>query len=286
MKLLANPIVIRMVLVFVAGAFAFLLGSVLIRRMRRSFVPQESPQRESPSSNNLPLHAYQAVIQELKQQKHELQSLQQAERRRAKTSENISAAVLSHLSSGVLFITPNALVRQANGSARQILGFASPVGMSVAEIFREAVVIPGFESKVAIARVLETSLQQKAPYRRLETRYETPAGEERMLDLTVTAVHSPSGEVLGAACLINDQTELRRIREQEQRRGEMSAEMALELRNSLTLISECARQLAAEPNPEVAQKLAADVATEAEQLQRTIGGFLAGTGAAKAAAGI
>ena len=36
------------------------------------------------------------------------------ERRRAKTSENISAAVLSNLSSGVVFFTPNGLVRQAN----------------------------------------------------------------------------------------------------------------------------------------------------------------------------
>lgn len=286
MKLLASPIVIRMVLVFVAGAFAFLLGSVLIRRMRRSFVPQEPRLKENPSSSSLPLHTYQAVIQELKQQKHELQSLQLVERRRAKTSENISAAVLSHLSCGVLFITPNGLVRQANGAARQILGFASPIGMSVAEIFREAVVIPSLESKIVLTRVLEAGLQEKAPYRRLEARYETPAGEERRLDLTVTSVHAPSGDVLGFAGLINDQTELMRIREQEKLRGEMSAEMALELRNSLTMISECARQLAAEPNPAVAQKLATDVATEAEQLQRTIGGFLAGASAAKAAAGV
>ena len=67
------------------------------------------------------------MIQQLKQQKHELQTERQAERRRAKTSENISAAVLSNLSSGVMFFTPDGLVRQANAAARRILGFASPV---------------------------------------------------------------------------------------------------------------------------------------------------------------
>jgi nitrogen fixation/metabolism regulation signal transduction histidine kinase len=37
--------------------------------------------------------------------------------RRAKTSENISAAVLSNLSSGVLFLTTNGLIRIANARA-------------------------------------------------------------------------------------------------------------------------------------------------------------------------
>ena len=64
--------------------------------------------------------------------------LQQVERRRAKTSENISAAVLSNLVERVMFLTPNGLVRQANAAAQQILGFASPVGMTAAQIFREA----------------------------------------------------------------------------------------------------------------------------------------------------
>ena len=91
---------------------------------------------------------YHAVIQQLKQQKHELQSLQLVERRRAKTSENISAAVLSNLSSGVLFFTPNGLVRQANASAKRILGFASPVGMSAAEIFREAELISASDGRL------------------------------------------------------------------------------------------------------------------------------------------
>ena len=171
-RLATNPIVLRMVLVFVAAGFAFIVGLLLMRRMRRS-ISEEGSFSDTPSSvsvsESFPLHTYHAVIQQLKQQKHELQSLQLLERRRAKTSENISAAVLSNLSSGVLFFTPNGLVRQANASAKQILGFASPAGMSAAEIFREAKLISASDGSFAnLAEAVNVSLREKNRFQRLE----------------------------------------------------------------------------------------------------------------------
>jgi len=299
-KLLTNPIVLRMALVFVAGSFAFVVGLLLMKRMRRSISDEGSFSDASASSasESFPLHTYHAVIQQLKQQKHELQSLQVAERRRARTSENISAAVLSNLSSGVLFFTPNGLVRQANASAKQILGFASPTGMSAAEIFREAELISSSQTTYAnLAEAVNVGLREKTRFQRLEARYRTPAGEERTLDITVSSVHAPDGEApgaagpgmagpgvagLGVACLINDRTEVTEIRRQEELRGEMSAEMALGLRNSLTTIAGYAQQLAASREPELARQLASDIAVEAAHLDRTIGGFLASAKGARA----
>ena len=278
--MLSNPILMRMALVLVAAGFAFVMGMVLMRRMRRSLTEEASLPQDSTSSERFPLHTYHAVIQQLKQQKHELLTEQQVERRRAKTSENISAAVLSNLSSGVMFFTPNGLIRQANSAAKQILGFASPIGMSVREIFRDAPLHAGPQMKLAEA--VEASLRDKAPSRRLEGHYTTPAGEERILDITVTAVYAPNSEVLGAACLINDLTEISQIRRQQELRGDMSAEMALELRNSLATISGYAQQLAANHDPELARQLASDIAAESAHLGRTIGGFLAGARAARA----
>jgi nitrogen fixation/metabolism regulation signal transduction histidine kinase len=290
-RLATNPIVLRMLMVFVAAGFAFIVGLLLMRRMRRSF-SEEGSFSDTPSSvsasESFPLHTYHAVIQQLKQQKHELQSLQLVERRRAKTSENISAAVLSNLSSGVLFFTPNGLVRQANASAKQILGFASPAGMSAAEIFREAELISASDGPFAnLADAVNVSLREKTRFQRVEARYRTPTGEERTLDITVSSVHAPDSEVVGAACLgvaclINDRTEMTEIRRQEELRGEMSSEMALGLRNSLTTIAGYAQQLAASRDPELARQLAADIAAEAAHLDRTIGGFLAGARAARA----
>lgn len=283
MRLLSNPILVRMGLALAAAAFAFVMGTLLMRRMRRSLTEEASLTEDSPSPEKFPLHTYHAVIQQLKQQKHELLSEQQMERRRARTSENISAAVLSNLSSGVMFCTPNGLIRQANAAAKQILGFASPIGMNTAEIFRDAP-LAGSGSPMSLAEAVQASLREKPPSRQLEARYVTPAGEERVLDITVTSVYAPNGDVLGAACLINDQTEIAEIRRQQELRGDMSAEMALELRNSLATISGYAQQLAASRDPELARQLAADIAAESAHLGRTIGGFLAGAKAAKAAA--
>jgi PAS domain S-box-containing protein len=280
-KLLSNPVLMRMALVLVAAAVAFIMGTLLMRRMRRSLTDEASLTDESSSSDKFPLHTYHAVIQQLKQQKHELLSEQQMERRRAKTSENISAAVLSNLSSGVMFFTPNGLIRQANTAAKQILGFASPIGMSTAEVFRGASLLPG--SQTNLAETVQACLRETTASCRLEARYVTPTGQERILDITVTPVYAPNGEVLGAACLINDQTEIAEIRRQQELRGDMSAEMALELRNSLATISGYAQQLAASRDPELARQLAADIAAESAHLGRTIGGFLAGAKAAKAA---
>lgn len=266
MKLLANPIFVRMALLFLAAGFAFVVGTVLVRRLRRKLTDEALiTGDEPPSLESLPLHTYNAVIQELKQQKYQLQNTQQAERRRAKTSENISAAVLANLSSGVLFIASNGLVRQANTAARQILGFAAPVGMGLAEIFRDA----------SLVEAVQTSLREKKPLRKLDVRYRTPSGEERVLDFNLTTVQSAVGEALGAACLINDQTELAVIRRHGELQGEMSAEMALELRNALSTISDCAQRLAAGQEPDFARQLATDIASEAAHLNHTIGGFLA-----------
>ena len=298
MRLLTNPIVLRMVVVFVAAGFAFVVGLLLMRRMRRSITEEVSFSDTPSASESFPLHTYHAVIQQLKQQKHELLSLQLLERRRAKTSENISAAVFSNLSSGVLFFTQNGLVRQANASAKQILGFASPAGMSAAEIFRDAELIS--ESDGAYTNLVEAvnfALREKTSIHRMEARYRTPAGAERILDITVSSVHAPDSETLGAtspgvagpgvtclgvACLINDRTEVTEIRRQQELRGEMSGEMALGLRNSLTTIAGYAQQLAASRDAELARQLAADIAAEAAHLDRTIGGFLAGARAAGA----
>ncbi len=281
MKLLTNPIFLRMAAVFFTAVFAFVVALLVMRRLRKGLIDEDFSLDTPRESESLPLHTYHAVIQQLKQQKHELQSLQQSERRRAKTSESISAAVLSNLPCGVVFFTANGLVRQANGSAKHILGFASLVGMSAAELFRDADLLGS--SRTKLAEAVQAALREKSPYRRLEAEYVTPRGEERELDITVSSLHGPDGEALGAACLINDRTEFLEIRRQQELRGEMSAEMALELRTSLTTISGYAQQFAASRDPELARQLASDIAAEAAHLDRTIGGFLAGT-AARAAA--
>jgi PAS domain-containing protein len=288
--MLSNPIMIRMAIVLLVSGFAFWVATALLRRMRRILTEESFAIDSAPELERFPMHTYNAVIQQLKQQKHELLSVHQVERRRAKTSENISAAVLSNLSSGVLFLTTNGLVRTANAAAKKILGFASPVGMSVSEIFRDArlssSLSPGSGETLAAAvqtSLREPGLRKQSASRSVEADYITPRGEQRVLEITISPVPTPSGETLGAACLITDKTEFATIQRLQELRGEMSAEMALALRNSLATISSYAQQVAVSSDPTLVRQLAVDIVSEAADLDHTIGGFLSGAKAAKAA---
>src|SRR5207248_7460429 len=151
------------------------------------------------------------------------------------------------------------------------------------EVFRGSLLDSSTEPGQNLATAIEESLREKALLRRFGALYTTPSGEKRILEITLSGVYSPGGDALGTACLINDQTEIADIRRQQELRGEISAEMALELRNSLATISGYTQQLAANPDPDLARRLAADIAAEAAHLESTIGGFLAGAKARAAA---
>ena len=284
MKLLTNPIFLKMALVLFASGFAFVMATLMMRRVRKSLGEQDALPAVAPTAEQLPMHAYHAVIQQLKQQKHELASLREAEQRRAKSSENISAAVLSNLSSGVLFFGPNGLARQANQAAKNILGIASPTGMDAETIFRQTSLsrtsgtAPG-----SLAAGVQEVLRHGMPLPRVEAEHLTPGGERRIVEVMASRVLAADGSVLGVTCLINNQTEIANIRRQMELRGDLSAEMALALRTSLITISGYAQQLAHNHDPELAAQLAADIAAEAKHLDHTIGGFLAESKKAQAA---
>lgn len=299
--LLTNPIVLRAALVLVVTGGAFIIGVLMMRSLRRN-IAEESRINTAASSTleTLPLHLYNTVIQQLKQQKHELQVQTQTEQRRARTTENFSQALLSNLSSGVLVFGLNGLVKQANPAAKEILGFHSPSGMNAEDIFRGAAVFSPDPSKTyadglgdspaQLAEEVHAVLREGSKCRQLEADYTSPSGQKVRIAVTVSPVPAVDGSLLGAACLISDRSEFERIRHQQQLHGEISAEMALELRISLTTIAGYAQQLARNRDPELAPQLAADIASEAARLDRHIGGFLserrtAGTATRAAAAG-
>jgi PAS domain-containing protein len=305
-KILANPLLLPAMLVLVCASSAFLLGLFFIRRLRENIAEESDFSPKTPSLETLPLHLYNTVIQQLKQQKHELQVQSQAEQHRARTTENFSQTVLSNLSSGVLVFGSNGLVKTSNPAAKTILGFASTTGMGPEDIFRGAYVCPtrpatsrtsedkdkedetkedkNHHDRLALAEEIRAVLREDSKQRQVEAEYETPSGQKRLIAVTVSAIPALDSSLLGVACLINDRTEMDEIRRQQELQGEISAEMALQLRTSLTTISGYAQQLASSRDPELARQLAIDIAHEAAQLDHSIGGFLSKKRAAHAAA--
>ena len=275
--MLTSPLFVRMVAVLFSAVTAFVLGIVATRQLRHRMVDGGQVSENLGPENATALYPYSAVIQQLKQQKFALESEQQVQRRRAKTSEHVTAAMIAHLPCGVLFVAPNGLVRQANAAARQMLGFASPLGMSVTELFRDATTIVESATDVKVTEAFQRALQGKARATHFESSYRTPSDQERALKFTLISMCTPSGEMIGVASVISDESETADFRRARILQSEASAEMALELRTSLAIIQGWAEQMCATTDRRQTRALAGDISAEAERLDRLVVGFLTGS---------
>ncbi|MFY9903638.1 MAG: PAS domain-containing protein [Terriglobales bacterium] len=296
MNPLINPIVLRMAALLFAAVAAFGLGFFIIRRLRKNLVAETDEINQAPlAAEGLPVHAYHAVIQQLKQQKHELSAQQLAERRKAKASDTLSSTILSNLSCGVLFLNTSGLVRQTNAAARKLLGFASPVGLHSSDLFRSARLRPennallstsekttsgATMSQLTVEEALAPALAGKSAVRGLLLNYVTRDGENHVIELTASPVLGEDASLMGTTLVLTDKTDIERIRHEQKLRQEISSELALGLRDSLTTIAGYAQQLACSRDADLARQLADSIAQEAAQLDRTIGSFLGGARAA------
>jgi nitrogen fixation/metabolism regulation signal transduction histidine kinase len=285
---LVNPVVLRMGMLLFAAVVAFGLALFIIRRLRKNLAAESEPLNYSPLAvEGLPVHAYHAVIQQLKQQKYELTAQQLSERRKAKASDTLSSTILSNLPCGVLFLTTNGLVRQANAAGRKLLEFASPVGLHAYDLFRTATLRPQNNSSRSesialsssdrtVEQALAPALAGTASVRGLVLNYFTRDGQSHVLEISASPVLADDASLMGTTLVVTDKTDIERIRHDQKMHQEVSSELALDLRNSLTTIAGYAQQLACSRDAELARQLADSIAREAAQLDRTIGSFLGG----------
>jgi nitrogen-specific signal transduction histidine kinase len=191
--------------------------------------------------------------------------------------------MLANLSCGVLFLNNNGMVRQANAAARELLGFASPVGLHSADLFRNATLRSEnniSSPQATVEEALAPALTGKSSVRGLVLNYCTRDGENRVLEMTVSPVIAEDASLMGTTLALTDKTDIERIRHDQKVQQEISSELAAGLRDSLTTIAGSAQQLARSRDPEMARQLADGIAREAAQLDQTIGSFLVGAEAA------
>lgn len=205
MKLLANPVFVRMVVLFVFIAAMFIVGVLVMRRMRKGMVVDLST--PTPRADNAPaftMAAFHSVLQHLKEKEQELQRLRREAQERASVSENVSAAVLTNLDTGVVVFNAAGLGRFANPAAREILGYATVSGMHPRDLFRgvRALRGNGNNGPGGIAEALERALRDASVFRGLEADYATPSGEQRRIAVTVAPALGSSGQCYGAVCLV------------------------------------------------------------------------------------
>lgn len=286
MSPLVNPTVLRMAALLFVALATFALALFIIRRLRKNLVTETDELNQAPLAvEGLPVHAYHAVIQQLKQQKHELAAQQLSERRKAKASDTLSSTILSSLSCGVLFLNTSGLVRQANAAARNLLGFASPIGLHSSDLFRTARLRPENNplpstQEMTVEQALAPALAGTSAVRGLQLSYVTRDGENHVIELTASPVLAEDASLMGTTLVLTDKTDIERIRHEQKVRQEISSELAGGLRDSLTTIAGYAQQLACSRDADLARQLADSIAQEAAQLDRTIGSFLGGARAA------
>ena len=286
MSPLISPMVLRTAALLFVALAAFGMALFIIRRLRKNLVTETDELDQAPLAvEGLPVHAYHAVIQQLKQQKHELSAQQLAERRKAKASDTLSSTILSNLSCGVLFLNTSGLVRQANAAARNLLGFASPIGLHSSDLFRTAGLRPENNAspsaqEITVEQALAPALAGRSAVRGLLLNYVARDGENHVIELTASPVLAEDASLMGTTLVLTDKTDIERIRHEQKMRQEISSELAGGLRDSLTTIAGYAQQLACSRDADLARQLADSIAQEAAQLDRTIGSFLGGARAA------
>jgi PAS domain-containing protein len=283
-SLLANPLALRAGLLLFGAMVVFGFSLFLMRQLRKNLVSESLSFNSAPlAAEGLPVHAYHSVIQQLKQQKQELAAQHLSERRKAKASDTLSSAILANLSCGVLFLNNNGMVRQANAAARELLGFASPVGVHSADLFRNATLRSEnniSSPQATVEEALAPALTGKSSVRGLVLNYCTRDGENRVLEMTVSPVIAEDASLMGTTLALTDKTDIERIRHDQKVQQEISSELAAGLRDSLTTIAGSAQQLARSRDPEMARQIADGIAREAAQLDQTIGSFLVSAEAA------
>ena len=284
-KLLTNPIFMRM-----AGTLVIAIGAVLffiwiIRRLRTQLTESIDRRPAQSSSTDFTLAAYQGVIQKYKEQERELARLRDEERQRAAATEKMNTAVLSQLPSGVILFNRLGLVQQANPAAKGIFGYASPLGLHARDLFKGITALRSTEvsaesGSAAMLEILNGCIANGQPAQRLETDYLTPQGRARVLGITLSPVRDPQGVTLGIACLTSDLTEISnlarqmRLREDLALLGEMSAGIAHEFKNSLATISGYAQMLRNEADAATIHNFATKIAAETASLTRVVTDFL------------
>ncbi len=292
-RFLNNPLAVKMALLGVICLFIFLCGAILIRKIRQDIIaetaPAAPPQVDSPAFS---MAAYNSVIQQLREKEKELQRLLETEQQKAASADVVNEAVLANLTSGVIFLDRMGAVRQANRSARSLLGYASPLLFNLRDLFRTVTKVrwpDGTEvnSPSPLVNALQRTIREASPFPRVEVEYRTPAGQKRTLAISAFPVEknvaknaAKEKETLGACCLIEDLTQITEIAQQMHvseslaSMGEISAGLVRDFKSSLETIAHHAQTLAGAGMNEDNRQITEKIKAEAESLSKVVAEFL------------
>lgn len=236
--------VVSILSLFALTFLAFFLVRRWFQRTREEQKEQifaAAPNTENPSA--FMAASMQGVILKLREQEKELERLHRAEKERAEKTERLSEEVTRNMPAGLLVVNATGIISSANPAAENALGIRGLGFRRYSEALGEG---------SALTRLITACLAQGNIFRREEVRHSTPAGESRLLGVTISPIRRGDEKISGAICLLSDLTELNALQQQVQLKenlaalGELSAGIAHEFKNALATISGYAQMIRAE----------------------------------------
>ena len=248
----------------IVAALAGILAFAIMRLISAARTAAKGGSREGVETAFMAA-AMEEAVQKLRTQERVMQL-------RAEASERLSSEIIASLTSGLLVVGEDTLVRTLNPAGRRLLGLpdVEPSG-NFPELLSRA---------RPLAEVVSECLSTMKPIVRRSVPMEKSAGAASHLGVTVSPIFDGNGKAHGAICLFTDLSDVveleeeLRLKDSLARLGELTAGIAHEFRNGLATIHGYARLLDLERLPPDFRPFVQGIRDETEALGQVVTNFL------------
>jgi PAS domain S-box-containing protein len=206
------------------------------------------------------------VVGKLKEKENELERLKAFAEEKAIRMEAYNENILQSVPSGVISIDNSIVIKSVNQAAERILGIEAEE--TIDKDFRDVFSEP-----------LTTLMREEKTVLREEYAYVTNDNRNIWLGITSSKLKNVSGEQIGLIFVFSDLTDIKQLQAQVELKqrlsqlGEMSAGIAHELRNSMSVISGYAKLLGRKVDNE-GKPTVHSIMTEIQHMNRIISELL------------
>jgi PAS domain S-box-containing protein len=205
---------------------------LMVRKARKERVIPASEKGKGEGELDVAVGIFEQVIRELKEKEKTLQELYRKTDRKAKNLASYNEYILRSISSGMIICDEEGRIIRMNHPAEMILGKKESAALG-----KHHKTVLGEDSP--LCSVIQMAFEEQRASSIPEIRLTKRNGESVPLSLSSSAVKDEQGRTLGAAILLTDLTEIKRLEERMAFKdkmatlGEMASGLAHELRNSM-----------------------------------------------------